>query len=156
MPRSRKLAIWSVSSSVSVGFMPAVGSSSRSSTGLGDQRAGDLEPAPVGVGERAREVIEPRHQAIAEDAQAPRATRSRAAAPRARTRGGRSTAPSAPVEVRVCVPTSTFSITRHVGEQADVLEGARDAALDDHVRREPGDVLTVERGSCPRRARSAR
>ena len=38
---------------VSSGFMPAVGSSSRSSLAVGGQRAGDLEPALVAVGQVA-------------------------------------------------------------------------------------------------------
>ena len=44
---------------------------------------------------------------------------------------------------------------RHVGEQAQVLEGARDAALDDDMRRQAGRCPRPRAGPCRRRAREA-
>jgi len=48
--------------------MPAVGSSSKRSTGS-DTSARDLQPPPVGVGQREREVMEARHQPVTENTQ---------------------------------------------------------------------------------------
>ena len=77
-------------------------------------------------------MLDARHQAIAEDAQMISSTRSRAAASSRRTRGVRSTAPMAPVDGARMRADEHVLQQRHVGEQAQVLEGARDAALDDH------------------------
>ena len=53
-------------SSVSVGFMPAVGSSSSRRRGRRARARGDLEAAPVGVGKAVRGMIETRRQPVAE------------------------------------------------------------------------------------------
>ena len=93
--------------------MPAVGSSSSSTAGIGGQRPGDLQPALVAVGQVAGQLVV--------DTGAGRRTpaaRGRAAGPpprRAGRRGPWNSEASGPCFIRTCRPTSTFSSTVMLG-----------------------------------------
>ena len=94
---------------VSVGFMPAAGSSSSSSLGLGGQRAGDFQPALVAVGQ----VAGPSRCALSASAdelqQSPAPCRGRRSS---RRKGGQPQQGATPEAFsRVCMPVMTFSST---------------------------------------------
>ena len=126
-PVSRILKISSSACRVSCGFMPAVGSSSRSSR-VGGQGAGDLEPALVAVGQVPGEVL----------GRPCRARRSRAAPGplpgrrllAAELRPAQDRGERARLGPAVAADQDVLQ-RRHVGEQPDVLERPGDARLDD-------------------------
>ena len=105
--RSRPIS--SVSVSVSRGFMPAVGSSSRRRLRLGGERPRDLEPRA----DRRRRDSWPSPRPCRRDRRR-RGDRRPGRAPALlghHTRGGRKTAPATEAWSRQCSPTSTLSST---------------------------------------------
>ena len=69
MPRALSVAISACISAVSVGFMPAVGSSSSSRRGRSASARAISSAAAIGVGEAVGGMVEPRRQPVAEQAE---------------------------------------------------------------------------------------
>ena len=110
---------------------------------LGGERAGDLEPALVAVGEVVGVLaLEARRHAAVGEQLAGALARLRLLAPLERRAGRRCRTRRS--RRRQCIPTSTFSSDGHRAEEPDVLERAADAERRDLVLREPGDVAPVE------------
>ena len=122
----------------SAGGTPAIGSSSSSSRRLGDERAGDLQQLGIAEAQVAGALAGARsaRPSSASFSRA-RASAPRSSAPRQAEQPGR---PSRRSSARGA-PIMTFSSTRHVAEDLQVLERAREAergALD--AARSAGDV----------------
>ena len=132
----------SVRVSVSRGFMPAVGSSSSRSRGLGGERARDLEASLVAVGEVLGQLVLLVAQAhegeqLARAARAPGASSAHDGG-RPEDRAGHRGAEAAVLADQDVVEHG------HVLEEPDRLERARDPAPDDGVGPEPDEAAPVE------------
>jgi hypothetical protein len=111
--------------------MPAAGSSSASSSRLGGERARDLEAPLVAVGEVLGELVRRAADADVLEQLVGALLDRRLLGARAGSAQDR--ADHARVRAHVA-PDHHVLERREVGEEADVLEGARDAELRDAVR----------------------
>ena len=110
---------------------------------LGRERARDLEPPLVAVGEVARVLVLGAlgQAAVVEQLAAPC---SRASASSRRCSRERTMLRKTPLCMRQCMPTSDVLERRHGAEEADVLERAADPERRDLVLRQSGDLVAVE------------
>ena len=147
-PSSRILRISSISSSFSAGLNPAAGSSRQSSFGLGRQRAGDLQPPLVAVGQVAAPCPRPGRRCRRTPAAPwPRSTASRSSR---RWRGEPEQRAGHARPVPGVGADDDVLQRGHLAEQPDVLERAGDAELGDLV------LLAACRAAGPRAARPRR
>ena len=110
--------------------------------GLRRERARDLEPALVAVGQAARQVVF--LAAETDECQQLARPRRARALPLRRTDGGRNTAPGTRRSEAAVLADQHVVEHRHLREEPDRLKGARDAPRDDRVRPKPDDGRALE------------
>ncbi len=149
MPNSsRTRRMKAIISEVSRGFMPAVGSSSISSFGLSRERAADLEPPLLAIGEIAREHVAPAAQP--DELQELQRLLMRRGLVASGVRRVEERPP--PMRAQMQMHADQQVLDRgDVAEQPDVLIGAADARGGDAIGRQPVDPFAANQ-ICPRSA----